>query len=154
MDISQEDIARLSAMEKFFISSERIGFSQNNQFQQEHSLVSKDKREKFILDIERGDKKRARLKFQNRAGKTIQLARIDIKGRAHRNPPNSPYRPNERLADTHIHLYHEEFGTDIAYLPQDVNGFCIPTKDDDISWLISFIKFCHIINAPEIQSEI
>src|SRR5512140_132098 len=103
--LSQVEADHLLALEKSFVSQDVIEFSMGQPFQQVHDLQSLDHREKFLLDVERGARKRARLKFQTRARKTIVLGRIDIEGKAHRNLENYPHRPGERFEGTHIHLY-------------------------------------------------
>src|SRR4051794_3193973 len=107
MSLTQHEADQLLAMEKAFVSAETIEFNMSAAFQQTHDLRSPDRRELFLLDVERGGRTRARLKFQNRARRTIVLARIDIAGKAHRNLGNYPHRPGERFTGVHIHIYRE-----------------------------------------------
>ena len=116
----QSEADHLFELEKLFVSRDVVQFSVGQPFQQVHDLQSRDHREKFLLDVERGDRKRARLKFQTRARRTIVLARIDIAGKAHRNLDHYPHRPGERFSGTHIHLYREGFDDRVAYLPEDL----------------------------------
>lgn len=131
-----------------------IDFPKVQAFSAEHAIEGIGTREQFILDLERGNLKRARLKFQTRARKIIILARIDIDGRPHRNPIDGPHRPNERLTETHIHLYREGFGSRVAYLPSDLKSFVIPAVTDDVSWLVAFLRFCNVETIPPIQEGI
>ena len=149
--LSQSEADHLLHMEKSFVSQDMIEFSVGQAFEQIHDLHSRDHREKFLLDVERGDRKRARLKFQTRARKTIVLARIDIAGKAHRNLEHYPHRPGERFTGPHIHLYREGLDDRVAYLPEDLPEFKIPESQIDLAWLAAFIDFCRIIDAPPIQ---
>jgi hypothetical protein len=117
-------------------------------------LVSQDQREEFILTIERGNRKRTRLKYQTRARKIVVLARLDLDGPHHRNPPNSPYRPNERLSCPHLHLYREGFDDRVAFLPHEVSGFSLGNAANGLACLEDFLRFCQIQNVPPIQTEI
>ncbi len=149
--LSQVEADHLLRLEKSFVSHEVIEFSVGEPFQQVHDLQSLDHRERFLLDVERGERKRARLKFQTRARRAIVLARIDIAGRAHRNLDHYPHRPGERFEGIHIHLYREGFDDRVAYLPEDLPEFKIPQSKNDIAWLTAFMEFCRIIDAPPIQ---
>jgi len=121
--ISQVEADALLALPKIFKDDEPLEFSMTTPMDYERVLLSNDRREKFILTIERGNRKRARLKYQTRARTIVVLARLDLDGPAHRNPPESPHRPNERLLCPHLHLYHEGFEDRIAYLISDVPDF-------------------------------
>ena len=92
-----------------------------------------------FFTIERGNRKRARLKYQTRARKIVVLARLDLDGPHHRNPPNSPYRPNERLPCPHLHLYREGFDGRVAFLPHEVSGFAL---SDVTNGLGAWKTFC------------
>jgi len=121
--MSQAEADALLALPKIFKGDEPLEFSMTTPMDHERVLLSNDRREEFILTIERGNRKRARLKYQTRARKIVVLARLDLDGPAHRNPPESPHRPNERLLCPHLHLYHEGFEDRIAYLISDVPDF-------------------------------
>ncbi len=152
MPLTQDEADQLFGMEKAFVSAETIEFNMAAAFQQTHDLHSRDRRELFLLDIERGVRNRARLKYQTRARRTIVLARIDISGKAHRNLSNYPHRPGERFTGVHIHLYREGFGDRVAYLPEDLPAFKVPGQLHDLNWLTAFLDFCNIIDRPLIQT--
>jgi len=155
MSLPQIEADRLFAMPKFFVNRVSvIPFPHGQAFTSEYPLDGAGSREQFILDLERGNRKRARLKFQTRARKIYILARLDIDGRPHRNPPIAPHRPDERLVGTHLHLYHEGFADRVAYLPTDLPRFPVPTDGNDVSWLVAFFSFCNVQNVPQIQEEI
>lgn len=152
MSITQAEADHLLSLDKAFVSASMIEFHTTSSFQQVHDLVSLDRREQFLLDVERGGRTRARLKFQTRARRTIVLARIDINGKAHRNLDHYPHRPGERFTGVHIHLYREGFGDRVAWLPQDLPSFRVPAKPHDLDWLTAFLDYCNIINRPIIQT--
>jgi hypothetical protein len=154
MEIFQSEADRLLQLEKRFVSGDPIQFSSTSDFQQIHDLHSPDHRERFLLDLERGVRRRARLKFQTRARRTIVLARLDLNGKAHRNLATYPHRPGERLTGVHVHVYREGLGDRVAFLPEDLAGFKVPERKHDLDWLLAFFDFCHIIEPPAIQTEI
>lgn len=154
MSLTQAEADHLLSLEKSFVSKETIDFPMSSSFLQLHDLASHDRREAFLLDVERGGRTRARLKFQTRARRTIVLARIDIRGKAHRNLDHYPHRPGERFTGVHIHLYREGFGDRVAWLPEDLDRFVVPPSDHDLDWFEAFLTFCNIINRPSIQSGI
>jgi hypothetical protein len=113
-------------------------------------LLSHDRREEFILTIERGRRKTIRLKFQTRARKVIVLARLDLNGSPHRNPTGQHYRPGELLTSSHLHLYLEGFDDRVAYLLNEVPGFSF-SFSDDLSALTQFLVFSGVDPIPPIQ---
>ena len=152
--ISQAEADALLALSKIFKGDEPLEFTTTTPMDQERVLLSKDRREEFILTIERGNRNRARLKYQTRARKIIILARLDLNGPAHRNPPDASYRPNERLLCPHLHLYQEGFGDRIAYRISEVPGFKITDSTNGLIWLEDFLKFCHVEAVPAIQTTV
>jgi hypothetical protein len=114
-------------------------------------LQSLDRREQFLLTVERGRRRRIRLKYQTRARKVVVLARLELNGPAHWNPPESPYRPNERLGGTHVHLYRENFENRSAYLIPDVPGLVVRDVGNGVMCLEDFLTFCGIDKWPSIQ---
>ena len=152
--LAQLEADRLLRLEKAFVSRETIDFHLSHTFHETHDLHSRDRRELFVLDVERGGRHRARLKFQTRARKTIVLARIDISGKPHRNLEHYPHRPGERFTGTHIHMYHEGFDDRVAYLPEDLPEFRIPATTNDLAWLSAFFDFCQIVDVPPVQTVI
>jgi hypothetical protein len=152
MSLTQDEADHLLSLEKTFVSTPLIEFHIRSPFEHMYDLVSADRREQFLLDVERGGRTRARLKFQTRARRTIVLARIDINGKAHRNLDHYPHRPGERFTGVHIHLYREGFGDRVAFLPEDLPAFRVPAKPHDLDWLTAFLDYCNIINRPIIQT--
>ena len=154
MDLSRAEADCLLNMPKVFAGDNHIiEFSNGSRFEKRYELHSQNTKDQFILDLERGNK-RARLKFQTRAKKTVVIARIDINGKPHRNPPHAPHRPGERFDEPHIHLHFEGFGDNVAFLPRDLDGFTIPDDNKGSSWLIEFLRFCKVVQIPAIQETI
>lgn len=152
MNLSQVEADRLLHLPKTFAASvNEIDFSISVSFKRNYDLFEIDGREKFLLDLERSRIRTAKLKIQTRARSVFVLARLDINGTPHPNPPNSIHRPGERLVGTHIHLYHEGFADRIAYLPQDVPAFASLTSTDDLDWLVAFLRFSGVQTFPQIQ---
>lgn len=152
MSLPQADADALLALpKKFEPSVVQIDFPRTTPTTQLFTLNAVDRRESFLLDLERGNRKRARLKFQTRARKVFVLARIDIDGRPHTNPPGSPHRPGERFVGPHIHLYRAGFDDRVAFHPHEVPGFTQPANSDPISWLVAFLGLCSVRDIPQIQ---
>lgn len=152
--ISQSEADALLALPKSFKDDSPLEFAMTSPMDYERTLLSNDRREEFLLTIERGNRKRVRLKYQTRARKIVILARLDLDGPAHKNPPESPYRPNERLPCPHLHLYREGFESRIAYLLDEVPEFSISNPNSGLVWLEDFMKFCNIENVPDIQTTV
>jgi hypothetical protein len=103
-------------------------------------LTSADKRENFILDITRGRIKLTQITFQNRARQAIVLLRLDVDGPPHTNPDGA------ELPCPHLHIYREGYGTKWASpLPPEV------AVSDHYSTCLSFMAYCSIVDAPNIQ---
>jgi hypothetical protein len=155
MSLTQAEADRLLQLPKAFAPSvANIDFPKVQAFAVEYELSAVGGRERFLLDLERGNLKRARLKFQTRAHKIYVLARLDIDGRPHRNPPDAPHRPGERFATTHLHVYREGFADRVAFYPHEVPDFAPPVPSNDVSWLVAFLRFCHAVSIPQIQETI
>lgn len=107
-------------------------------------LVSFDKREEFVLDVYRGSINLKKVNYQNRARQVIPLVRLDISGSPHRNPDD------EEISGPHLHLYREGFGAKWAY-PIDLSIF--GNIDDILQTLSDFLRFCNIINPPNIREQ-
>src|SRR6266853_3498727 len=109
MPITQSEADHLLSMAKEFVEAYPLLSPRTQPLKYDRALRSLDRREEFFLTVERGNRNRARLKYQTRARGVIVLARVEFNGRAHRNPPDSPYRPGERMECPHIHIYREGF---------------------------------------------
>ncbi len=105
-------------------------------------LISACKREKFQLDVSRSRIDLKKIKYQNRARKTIILVRLELNGSPHRNPDD------EEISCPHIHLYREGYGDKWAY-PLPIGVF---NKINDIhETFYHFMKYCNITKAPDIR---
>ena len=88
MPLTQAEANALLQMPKAFVDAAPLDFSRTQPLSYERLLLSLDRREEFLFDFERGRRNRARLKYQTRGRKVVILARLDLDGPAHRNPPN------------------------------------------------------------------
>ena len=139
-------------MPKIFIDQSPIDFSLGQPMDHERILRSTDRREEFLLTIERGLRNRVRLKHQTRARHVIVLAPLELNGLRHRNSPNSPYKPGEWPPGTHLHVYTEGFDARIAYEFTDAPRWTDPNLTDGIPALESFMVYCAITHWPPIQT--
>lgn len=151
MPLSQDEADRLLSMAKEFADSDNLEFGNASAMKFERDLISVDRREKFILDVERGNRKRTRLKYQTRGREVIILARLELNGPDHINPPNAPHRPGERLPCPHIHLYVEGFEARVAYYLPEVATLNVRDSTNGLSTFEDFLHFCGVESWPDIQ---
>jgi hypothetical protein len=151
MPLTQAEADRLLALAKEFVESDPLIYPYTQPLSYDRALRSIDRREEFFLTVERGNRKRARLKYQTRGRGVIVLARVEFNGRAHRNPPDSPYRPGERMECPHIHIYREGFDDRIAYDVADVPALTLRDPGNGSYCLEDFLRFCNIQKWPQIQ---
>ena len=151
MPLSQNEADRLLQMLKEFADSDPLEFGASQAMKYQRELISIDRKEKFILDVERGNRKRTRLKYQTRGREVIILARLELDGPDHINPPNAPHRPGERLSCPHIHLYLEGFEDRVAYAFADVANLNIRDATNGLLTFEDFLFFCGVQNCPDIQ---
>jgi len=101
-------------------------------------LRSNDEREDFLLDLWRGGINLKKGRYQNRARKTIILARLDFEGAPHRNPDD------KEIPCPHLHVYREGYGDKWAYpLPAIFSDV-----DDKWKLLRDFMDYCNIVRPP------
>ncbi len=103
IDIPQSEADALIEMEKRFVDTEDWIFPGPGQ-RIALELMSVDKRERFMLDVTRGQIKLTKATYQNRARQAIILLRLDLDGPPHRNPDG------EEIPCPHLHVYKEGFG--------------------------------------------
>jgi hypothetical protein len=151
MPISQTEANRLLHMAKEFADEDPIEFSTTQPMRFECALVSLDRRERFLLDVERGRRKRTRLRYQTRGREVIILARLELDGPDHINPPNSPCRPSERIKCPHIHVYVEGFEDRVAYAFSETPGLSVRNPTNGLLTLEDFLRFCGVQHWPAIQ---
>ena len=154
MALTQTEADALIAMPKVFADNEPLEFPETQPMRYERPMRSTDRREEFIFDLERGRRNRARLKYQTRARKIVVLARLDMNGPAHHNPPDSPFRPGERMECPHFHRYTEGYEDRVAYRLADVANLVVRDVSDGVSCLEGFLRYCHVQNRPVIQRTI
>lgn len=154
MPLTQAEADALLKMPKAFVDATPLDFPKTEPLRYGRVLLSVDRREEFLFDFERGSRNRARLVYQTRGRKVVILARLQLDGPAHRNPPNSPYRPGERLLCPHFHRYMEGFEDRIAYPPPDVPGLNLRHSANGLFCLQDFLRYCGVQTVPAIQQTI
>jgi hypothetical protein len=151
MPITQNEANRLLHIAKEFAETDPLEFSTSHAMNFHRALVSVDRRERFMLDVERGRRKRTRLKYQTRGREVIILARLEIDGPDHINPPGAPHRPGERIPCPHIHLYVEGFEDRVAYSLNEVSDLQIKDPSNGLLTFEDFLRFCGLQVWPPIQ---
>lgn len=113
--------------------------------EQEYRLRSSVPQEVFHLDVRRNSVRLSKVTYQHRVRVEVRLARLDLGGSPHRNPP-----PNyDRIPTPHLHLYREGYGDKWAY---PLGSFDFVTDPTDYSrTLREFCDWCNIDGVPGIQ---
>jgi hypothetical protein len=151
MPLTQTEADALLQMPKMFVEVDPLELPRTQPVSYVRTLLSTDRREEFLFDFERGNRNRARLKYQTRGRKVIVLARLDVNGPAHRNPPDSPYKPGVRLLCPHFHKYVENFDDRIAYEIGDVPSLVLRNPTNPVFCLEDFLQYCAVQTMPNIQ---
>jgi len=151
MPLTQTEADALLQMPKEFSEADPLDFPRTQTLVYVRSLRSLDRREEFLFDLERGRRNRARLKYQTRARRVVVLARLDLDGPAHRNPPNAPYLPGQRLLCPHFHRYTEGFDDRVAWQVADVAGLSLRDATNGVLCLEDFLRYCAVQNLPNVQ---
>ena len=88
INLTQAEADDLMAMEKICASVEDFVFTNPGE-KLSIELLSRDKRERFLLDISRARIDLSKVTYQNRARQAIVLLRLDLGGPPHRNPDDT-----------------------------------------------------------------
>lgn len=100
INLPQTEADLLIAMEKVLVDKELYDYPGLGG-QISIPLMSKNKRENFVLDISRGRIDLSKGTYQNRARQIVILVRLDFGGRPHRNPDD------QEVSSPHLHIYRE-----------------------------------------------
>jgi hypothetical protein len=141
--LTEEEFNRLFNACKFFEDTSCIVIPDNGGKLQ-RNIRSKNSKEQFILNIERGriDLKKVKYQTQEKLSHTI-LIRIDTKGPRHINPDGS------FVECPHIHIYKENYCAKWAY-PLDSSKF---SDFNNLSTLLKeFLIYFNVEDIPTIFS--
>ena len=105
-------------------------------------LVSTDRRESFMLDLQRSRIVLTKGTYQNRARQIAILARLDFGGAPHRNPDGG------HVGSPHIHLYREGYNDKWAF---PVPGDSFADLSDSWRTFEDFMRFCNIVDPPIVK---
>lgn len=136
------------------ICEDRIDFPEQNEFLVLNAVSKNKPNTKFLIDINRKRAILSRCSFQQRVHTSIQLLRLDIDNKPHRNPDK------KIIGGTHIHIYREGYNFTWAYPIDDeivkninpnfdINLFNDLTKHTNT--FINFCAFCNITKIPMFQ---
>ena len=141
INLSQSEADALIAMEKIRVDNQtwdypglggRISIP----------LISRNKRENFMLDISRGKIDLVKGTYQNRTHQVFLLVRLDFGGQPHRNPDG------QEIHSPHLHVYREGYGDKWAVsVPQDR----FPNIGDLWQLLEDFMRYCNVAEPPNIE---
>lgn len=111
-------------------------------------VISKDKTEKFHLDLDRrGKLELHKCKLQNRYQKE-PIIRLEIDAPPHRNPDGTITSRN------HIHIYREGYGLSWAYDISTLDKNLFKNLLNFIDIFTNFCKYCNIKLIKNIQGVI
>jgi hypothetical protein len=143
-ELTQAEADSLFAMEKVRADTLQRRFPAPGEFVSA-PLISRDKREQFLLDVNRRSLNISRVSFQSRARVTTILARLDLGGAPHGNPND------EEIGVPHIHLYCEGF---VDKWAMEVPPGKFRNLEDRWETLLDFMRFCSVIEAPEFTRDL
>lgn len=141
INLTQSEADFFMQMEKIRANDERFSFPTFGGVVQ-IPLVSRNRREKFLLDISRGKIDLMKVTFQNRTRQIVILIRMDLSGPPHKNPDE------QEIRGPHLHVYREGYGDKWA-LPVPVEEF--PHLTNPYETLDDFMAFCKIAEPPIIE---
>jgi len=141
----------LIQLSKRFVEDAPIELSKDLGMDYVRELLSLDRREKFFLDIRRSRRQRAYLRYQTRARQCIVLARLEIDGPRHQNPPHGDDKGGRWITGTHLHIYREGFEDKIAYELHEVPGFSFTQPLELTETFAEFLDFCQVVERPVVQ---
>ncbi len=151
MSLGQADADLLLKTPKLFENEVVLEIPQTTNGHYEYNLISKNKREKFVFNYGRYGRDSLKLKYQTRAREVIILARLDISGRPHRNPPTEDFPVGEYIIGPHIHLYREGYDDKFAFPLEQVPEMSIKDINDGVEVLETFLYYCSVEKIPDIQ---
>jgi len=105
-------------------------------------LQSVDGRERFLLDVYRGQLRLDKCSYQERVETSIILIRLDVGGRPHTNPDGTG------IPGPHLHEYREGYDDRFARpAPPELSA----ALGDLGTTLEGFLTHCNVQNPPGIQ---
>jgi len=141
INLSQSEADALIAMEKIRVDEQSFDYPSFGG-RVSVPLISRDKRENFVLDISKDRIALSKGTYQNRARKVVILARLDFGGQPHRNPDG------EEMSSPHLHIFKEGYGDKWAIpLPEDK----FPNTSDMWQLFEEFMRFCKVTEPPRIE---
>ena len=156
--LSQQEADKLRAMPKRLVQPESMAVPPAGD-SLVYELESMDTRHKFLMDANRRGKiVLNRCTYQERYRIVELLARLDIGGPPHRNPRVGK-APLDYLEEyngaqvrcPHLHVYVEGYEDKWA-VPASSGDF--PLTDDLTQTLRDFMRYCGVVEIPDIQSEL
>lgn len=141
INLTQSEADALMAMEKHRTDETRYSYP-NLGGLMTVPLRSPDRREQFILDVQRSRIDLLKVTHQNRARAVVVLVRLDLGGAPHRNPDG------QEIPCPHLHVYREGFGDKWA-TPVPLDIFLHPS--DLWRTLQDFMSYCSITKLPHID---
>ena len=138
--LTQAEADALIALEKHRSNDDRHDFPVTGKLTV--ALQSADRREQFLLDINRGRIDLGKVTYQNRARQVFVLVRLDMAGPPHTNPDG------EHIPCPHLHLYREGYADKWA-VPVPLARF--GHLDDLFATLGDFYEYCRITKPPLIE---
>lgn len=144
INLSQSEADALIAMEKIRVNEQIIYYPSIGE-RISVPLMSRNKRENFILDISRGKIDLLKGTYQDRARQVVILVRLDFGGQPHRNPDG------KEITSPHLHIFKEGYGDKWAEtIPQDR----FPNTTNLLQLIGDFMSYCNIKEPPFIEGRL
>jgi len=136
--LTQEEGDELFGMAKMAVSPDPVDLPEFGG-RAEFALVSKDRREEFVINFTRNRIKLSKRSHHMRGCKVVGLCRLCLDGSPHRNPDGVEIGPR------HVHVYREGFGLKFAVdLPEGV----FRDLDDGLTTIEDFMRYCNVVELP------
>lgn len=145
-NITEKDVEELLSIRKILTEKKTYPFPKDGK-KLNIPMTDDDGKKNFILDITSSSIV-LKYTFQNRFQKTIKLARLDINGPPHTNPPNFG---KSEISGNHIHIYKDGF--ELKYAEElDSSYHNILLKPFEI--MKKFMAYCNIQDNDSIRYEL
>jgi len=143
MSLTQAEADYLMQLEKQFTSNDPLTLGAGP-LKFSRTLISKDGREQFLLDVYQGSLSLKKYTFQERARAIFPLVRVDVgETLRHTNPDGA------LIQGSHIHIYREGYDIKFATPLDEYPAFRDP--DDSSETFRNFATFCNIVMIPAIN---
>ena len=140
-ELTQAEADALIAMEKHRSEEQEYNYPNPGQ-EAKIGLVSPDRRERFVLTINRKSIDLRKRSYQTLGRQVVVLVRLDY-GAPHRNPDG------EEIPSPHLHRYRERYGD--RWATRFPEGQFPNIADPWLALTRDFMRYCNVTRPPRIR---